>query len=457
MHYSEAICAYLDSRRLDWTTLSDAIWKTPELAYREFASCQCLIEFLEKDGFSIERDVAGIPTAFKASFGSGAPVIGLLGEYDALAGLSQQASSHVKQPVEAGGNGHGCGHNALGAGTAAAAVAIKNHLQQTNASGTIVFFGCPAEERGCGKSFMAKAGVFDEIDVALAWHPNDGNMILDVSCLANIQAEFSFEGKASHAASCPQLGRSALDAAELMNIGVQFLREHVSQDARIHYAFLDAGGQAPNVVQDTAKLLYYIRAPKKEQVQDIYARICNIAQGAALMTDTTASHKMESAMLDLIPNDVLGNLAAAAWSDVGPCAFSQQAKDISENFRSIIGLAEHEVLLPNNVPTYQGAGGLLYASTDVGDVSYVVPTLMLMLTSYTKNTPDHSWQLTAQTGSAIAHDGLVHSAKVLACIAAKIYEDPTHAAKAKAELGWRVPEGFKTLLADDITPDIPNV
>ena len=264
--------------------LADGVWEHPETAFTEFVSAGLLADFLEKEGFAVTRGVADIPTAFSARYGSGRPVIGLLGEFDALSGLSQKAGVAQPCPLEAGGNGHGCGHNLLGVGSLAAALAVKQYLQRTGASGTVIYYGCPGEEGGSGKAFMARSGVFGELDCALSWHPAEVTNVMQSTTLANIQVLYTFEGIAAHAAGCPEKGRSALDAMELMNVGTNFLREHMIDAARIHYAIIDGGGISPNVVQPHASVLYLIRAPRTEQAQELYRRVNLIAQGMAMAT-----------------------------------------------------------------------------------------------------------------------------------------------------------------------------
>lgn len=454
MTSKEQVIQLVDAKKDFFSDVSDKVWSTPELGFLEFKSAKTLMDALEEQGFKVEKGLAGIETAFKGTFGSGKPVISFLGEFDALPSLSQKACLGVKDPVEEGGNGHGCGHNALGAGSLAAATALKDYMEKNNLPGTVVYFGCPAEESGCGKTFMAREGVFDDVDIAITWHPGSTNSIWGISSLANIIVLFHFKGVTSHAAASPHLGRSALDAAELMNVGVNFLREHVIDSARIHYAFQDVGGGAPNVVQDRATVLYYIRAPKTEQVMEIYPRVIKCAEGAAHMTETELTVEIKSGLSDYIPNDVVSKVMSESLMELGPIEFSDESKAIADavyaslteaDIKSGVGsLAQYmsaeeaakrvgEKLIPDPFP-YKRLPIHMPGSTDVGDVSYVVPTAQLSAVTSVIGTPGHSWQNTAQAGSCLAHEGLNYAAKVMALTGVKLLENPQLVEQAKAEL-----------------------
>lgn len=279
--FTSFINDYIEKNQHQFTTLSDDIWDHPETRFEETYSSTLLADALEKEGFHVERGVGNIETAFIASYGSGTPVIALLGEFDALAGLSQHSACSEPSPVIENGNGHGCGHNLLGTAALSAAYAVKAWLKENNLSGTVRFYGCPGEEGGSGKTFMVREGLFNDVDAAITWHPESFSGVFNVKSLANIQTAFRFKGIASHAANSPHLGRSALDAVTLMNVGVQFLREHIIQEARIHYAVTNTGGASPNVVQADAEVLYLVRAPQLDEAQDIYQRVIKIAEGAA--------------------------------------------------------------------------------------------------------------------------------------------------------------------------------
>ena len=305
MNIQTFISDYIENRRETFIKLSDKIWETPEIYFEEYQSAEYLCQALEEEGFQVERNAAGLQTSFIGSFGSGNPVVAILGEFDALPGLSQKKGLTKNEPISAGGHGHGCGHNLLGTGAFAAAVSIKEYMQQTGLKGTVRYYGCPAEENGSGKAYMTRAGLFDDVDFALSWHPETKPIIMNFSSLANYAVRFIFNGKSAHAAAAPHLGRSALDAVELMNVGVNYLREHMIPEARIHYAITDTGGNSPNVVQAHAEVAYLIRAPKKKQVIDLSNRVNDIAKGAALMTGTKMEAVFEGAASDLIPNNTL--------------------------------------------------------------------------------------------------------------------------------------------------------
>lgn len=464
----------IDSKYRRLTEVSDRIWSNPETAFGEYESVKLLMDLLKKEGFSVKENVADIPTAFSASFGKGRPVIGLLGEFDALSGLSQKAGSDVKCPVTRGGNGHGCGHHLLGVGSIAAAMGIKDYLEQTGREGTVIYFGCPGEEGGSGKAFMAGAGVFDDLDLALTWHPGDVNGVMAGSSLANIQVSYKFKGIASHAAAVPHLGRSALDAAELMNVGVNFLREHVIPEARMHYAITDTGGFSPNVVQAQAEVLYLLRAPQNAQVQDIYKRVNKIAQGAAMMTETEVEIDFVKACSNIIPNTVLENLLYQKLKEVPLPTYTKEDEDYAAKMQASIenvaytveGLAAavadpdlKEKLLSmkdkpllDTVMPYVPKETAMPGSSDVGDVSWVCPTAQINTVCYAANTPGHSWQLVSQGLAHPAHRGMVYAGKVLAAAAVELLENPRLIDKAKKEFKMRVGDGYVCPIPKGVKP-----
>ena len=454
MSIKDQIAELVESKKDFFNTVSDKVWETPELGFLEFKSAATLMSALEEQGFKVEKGLAGIETAFKGTYGSGKPVISFLGEFDALPSLSQKAGLGTKDPVEDGAPGHGCGHNALGAGSMAAATALKDYMEKNNLPGTVVYFGCPAEESGCGKTFMAREGVFDDVDIALTWHPGSTNSVWGISSLANIIVLFHFRGVTSHAAASPHLGRSALDAAELMNVGVNFLREHVIPEARMHYAFQDVGGGAPNVVQDRATVLYYIRAPKTEQVMEIYPRVIKCAEGAAHMTETELTVEIKTALSDYIPNDVVSQLMYDCMLELGDLQFSDEAKAVAKTVAASFTEAdkrgamnqllqymskeEAEKVMEEGVIStpfpYKKLPIHMPGSTDVGDVSYVVPTAQLGTCCAALGTPGHSWQQTSQGCTVLAHEGTEYAAKVMALTGAKLLDQPELIEKAKEEL-----------------------
>lgn len=463
----------VESKKEYFAKLNDKVWSTPETGFAEHKSAQALTDALTEQQFKVETHLAGIPTAFKGVWGKGKPVIAFLGEFDALPSLSQKAACAVKSPVEEKGNGHGCGHCSLGAGSMAAATAVKEYMQQHSLEGTVVFFGCPAEESGCGKTFMAREGVFDDVDIALTWHPDTTNHILSLSTLANIIVEFHFKGTTSHAAASPHLGRSALDAAELMNVGVNYLREHIVPEARVHYAYRDVGGGAPNVVQDRAVVLYYIRAPKTQQVLEIFPRVVKCAEGAAHMTETQVEVKIKTALSDYIPNSVVSSVMGETMAEIPP-QFSPDAYHLAKEMQK--SLSETELgaarealyrLMPKDaaaealekglataVVPYSKSDECMAGSTDVGDVSHLVPTAQLMAAAAAVGTPFHSWQMTAQAGSIIAHEGINYAAKVLAVTAAKLLCSPDLVEKAKAELYSTTGGVYRCPIPADVKPSV---
>ncbi|MDO4261445.1 MAG: amidohydrolase [Eubacteriales bacterium] len=447
------IISMVEQRETYFHALSDAVWRTPELFFQEKQSSGTLIAALEELGFFVEKNVAGISTAFTGTYGSGHPVIAILGEFDALPQLSQEAACTEKKPVEEGAPGHGCGHNALGAASMAAAAAVKDYLEATGGQGTIRYYGCPAEEGGSGKSFMVAAGAFRDVDAAVTWHPDTKTCVMGVNQLAIQSVYFTFHGKSAHAAGCPDLGRSALDACELTNVGVNYLREHVVQEARIHYAYQDVGGPAPNVVQDHACLKYYIRAPKIGQMLDIARRVKQIARGAALMTETELDVRVEFGMCDLQPNDVIGKIMAEELAAAGGPVFDEEDRRLARAFREqysrelidndIKDLANYmdtdkaeayrDTLLMDTPLPYYRKYVAKAGSSDVGDVSYAVPTAWLNVAGCAFGTPFHSWYATAMSGSSIMHKAITCAAKTLALTAVRLMREPERIRQAKEE------------------------
>ena len=454
--------------------LSDEIWGYAETAFTEAQSAEALCLYLEREGFVVERNVAQVPNAFSARFGSGAPVIGLLGEYDALFALSQQSDVSEKVPHEPGRPGHGCGHNLLGVASAAAAVAVKDHLVQSGASGTILYYGCPGEEGGSGKAFMAREGVFDELDAAFTWHPGSLNIVSGQSSLANIQVAYKYTGISAHAAADPYNGRSALDAVELLNIGVQFMREHMPGDARVHYAITNSGGFSPNVVQPEAEVLYLVRAPKNAQTSDLFDWVTDIARGAALMTQTQLEVKFVKACSNVIPNNALERLLhvnmaalqlptysqaewdkAAEYNATAPTKKDLVSKYGSEGGQPVIDcLTQHAGKAINDfVLPYFPSTAVTMGSTDVGDVSWVCPTAQFTAVTNAAETPGHSWQYVAQGKSPIAHKGMLFAAEVMAASVFDLLTDEKLLEEAKAEHSARVgPDGYICPIPKGVVP-----
>ena len=454
----KAALAAIDEKNELIAEVADSIWDYAELSMQEVKSAALFVKVLKAEGFQVEEGICGIPTAFSASFGSGGPVIGLLAEYDALSGLSQAAGSTAYHELVKGGSGHGCGHNLLGAASLAAAIAVKRMLQRKGLPSIIRYYGCPRDEGSSGKAFMARDGVFDDIDAAITWHPFGANGVMSISMLANYQIAYRFKGRSAHAAAAPHLGRSALDAVELMNVGVNYLRERIIQEARVHDAVTNTGGRSPNVVQAEAEVLYLIRAPRLPEVAEIYERINNIARGAALMTGTEVDILFDKACSNYIPNRVLGKIAYDNFVEVGPPPFDDADREfarairatLSENdlasdaslTRSFMGGPDPdgivkkcgEAVLFEGILPFSERTALLPGSTDVGDVSWIAPTVQIATTCLAFGTPPHSWQLVAQGVMPAAAKGMLTAAKVMARTAIDVMAKPESVSKARAEL-----------------------
>jgi len=432
--------------------LSDRIWETPELGLHETKSSAALADALEAAGFAVERGVAGMPTAFVATYGEGAPVIALLGEFDALPGLSQRRGTTEHRPIVPNGPGHGCGHNLLGTAAAAAAMAVRHAIRRGEVKGTVRFLGCPAEETLVGKVFMVKEGRFEDVDCALTWHPGQVNQIMNEVHTAVNSVRFTFHGVAAHAAGMPENGRSALDAVELMNVGANFLREHVHYSTRIHYVITD-GGLAPNVVPNRAEVWYFVRAPRRAQVEDVYARLLDIARGACLMTGTTHVVRLVAGCYDTLANKTLDGLLQHTMDAIGAPRYTAEehafarklqatfpagalSKALDDLRRRGVGLGAPggpgtdliEQILP--IPPY---GETLAGSTDVGDVSYVVPTAEMRTVTAPLGTPGHSWQMAASVGSPIGRRGMLFAAQILGAAACDLMSDPALIKRAREE------------------------
>jgi aminobenzoyl-glutamate utilization protein B len=468
MQNTEEIWRLVDAKAADAIALADRVWDTPELCYAEFRSSAAHAAMLEAHGFRVTRNLAGIPTAVMGEAGEGGPVIAILGEYDALPGLSNEAGVAEHRPLPGDGAGHGCGHNLLGAASLLAASAVKDWIERNGIQARIRYYGCPAEEGGAAKVFMVRAGAFADVDVAISWHPAAFTGVNTAASLANTRIDFRFAGRSAHAAAAPHLGRSALDAVELMNVGVNYLREHMPQDARIHYAYLDAGGIAPNVVQSRAAVRYLIRARDLKELNALVARVRKIAEGAALMTETTVTTEIVSAVSNLLPNPPLEKAMYENMLRLGPPrfdaadhAFAREIRatlteeDIAAAFRRHGLPVERDKVLCDIIVPLEARGNGGVGSTDVGDVSWVVPTVQAWGASYAIGTPGHSWQLTAQGKSGIAHKGLVHVAKIMAGTAVDVIRDPTLLAAAKADHAARTAATpYVCPLPPEVTPPI---
>jgi aminobenzoyl-glutamate utilization protein B len=451
MQNTEEIWRIVDAKKEAFEALSDRIWGMPELQYAEFRSVAEHIKELEREGFRVTTDIAGIPTAVVGEAGEGGPVIAFLGEYDALPGLSQEAGLAEHRPITPNGPGHGCGHNLLGSAALLAATATKDWLEANSIKGRVRYYGCPAEEGGGAKTFMVRAGAFADVDVAISWHPSAFCEVVPPVSLANTRIDFRFTGRAAHAAAAPHLGRSALDAVELMNVGVNYMREHMPSDARVHYAMLDAGGIAPNVVQASARVRYSVRARDLPGMMQLLDRVKKIAQGAALMTETAVDTKVISAVSNLLGNAPLEEAMFASLQRLGPPPFDEADRafakeiqttlsdeDIASAYRRVGMPARTDTVLCATVVPRDTAHVPMVGSTDVGDVSWVVPTVQAHGATYAIGTPGHSWQLTAQGKTPAAHKGMVHVAKAMASTAARAFEDETLIRRARADLEARL-------------------
>jgi aminobenzoyl-glutamate utilization protein B len=432
---------WIESNRSMFTELSNEVWGYAELGYKEFESSKTLMDALEEAGFSIEGGVAEIPTAFVASYGNAqSPVIGILGEFDALPGLSQDCVPYQK-PLENGAPGHGCGHNLLGVAGLAACMAVKQAIDTGEVKGTIRYYGCPAEEGGAGKAFMARAGVFDDVDICLTWHPDTFNGTLYANFLANYRVTFKFHGKTAHAAADPFNGRSALDAVELMNVGVNYLREHMIPDARVHYVTINGGGVAPNVVPDFAESLYSVRAPRTDQLNALFERVKDIARGAVLMTGTEVDIEVISGMSNMLPNETINEVLQSKLVEVGAPKFSDEehafARELSKSIPAdsletsayVYGLDSKAVselkkivLFEDVLPAFKSEI-VLPGSTDVGDVSWVAPTGQIFTTCWALGSPGHSWQIVAQGKMGIGQRGMLYAGKVMALSALEFMQN----------------------------------
>ncbi|MGL4286688.1 MAG: M20 family metallopeptidase [Phreatobacter sp.] len=440
---------HVDASKDRLIALSDRVWGMPEVCYTEARSVAEHVAELKHQGFRITENVAGIPTAVIGEAGEGGPVIAFLGEYDALPGLSQEAGVAEHRQVETGGHGHGCGHNLLGSAALLAATAMKNWLAENKIPGRVRYYGCPAEEGGAAKAFMVRAGAFDDADVAISWHPSSFWEVTPPLSLANTRADFVFTGRTAHAAAAPHLGRSALDAVELMSVGVNYMREHMPSDARIHYAVLDTGGIAPNVVQATARVRYSIRARDLPGMLELVERVHKVAKGAAMMTETEVEMRIVSAVSNVLGNGPLEKAMHSILEDLGPPHFDEQdrafaneirstlsAQDIAAVYRSI-GMPETDAPLADFLVPLDAPRNPMIGSTDVGDVSWVVPTVQAHAPTVAIGTPFHTWQVVAQGKAPAAHKAMVQVAKAMAATGAAVLTDPALRAAAKADLAER--------------------
>jgi len=436
------VMSQIDRGQATYTEIMSKIWEYAEVGFQEYKSTALLQDQLKREGFAVQANVAGMPTAFVATYGSGQPVIALLAEYDALPGMSQDGTPEKKE--RPGSNAaHACGHHAFGAGSVEAAVAVKDWLKASGRSGTLRVYGCPAEEGGSGKVYLVRAGLFKDVDVALHWHSSDRNGVTTGPTKANISVKFRFRGVAAHASSAPHRGRSALDGVEAMNHMVNLMREHILQDTRIHYV-ITKGGEAPNVVPAFAEVYYYVRHRDREVVREVFERVCQAAKGAALGTGTTADWEIIGGVHDLLPNEALARVTQANLEQVGGVTYDDADRAFAIALgRTLPGSRPAALELAHQVAPLridlQNDGG---ASTDVGDVSYAVPTVGVHTATWVPGTPGHSWQAAACGATAICAKGRVVAAKALALTAMDLFTQPTTVAAAKAEIQQRRGENF---------------
>ena len=454
-----AACTSVEKHAQSYTALSDAIWEHPEMNFHEDYSAGAIRQALIENGFALTDKLGGMPNAFRAEYGSGKPVIAYLGEFDALSSLSQKAGCAVKDPITPGAPGHGCGHNLLGVGALGAAIAVKEMIERGQLSGTVVYFGTPAEETGSAKTFLARDGFFDGVDAMLTWHPWDYTGIWPGGSLANVKMIFRFKGQSAHAAGSPELGRSALDALELMNVGVQFLREHVPEDTRIHYAITNSGGVSPNVVQASAEAVYLVRSPRLADLEGIKQRVIDCARGAAIMTGTTMEMEFVKGCSNILPNTTMEEMLVAAMHEIGVPQYDESELALAQSLHDALESPEKtlakisrlcsarqraEVLSHQGEPIYTFIAPhtptdspLITVSTDSGDASWCAPTSQISVAAWAADTPAHTWQVVAIGKSSIAHKAMLFAAKTLASVGAQLMADGAQLAAAKEEFAAR--------------------
>jgi aminobenzoyl-glutamate utilization protein B len=472
---SKSILGWLGANEKVFTEMSDQIWAKPETNWGEFFASGLQADYLEKEGFKITRNPSDMKTAFIAEWGEGKPILAYIGEYDALPGLSQKTVPY-REPVKEGAAGQGCGHNILGTAGVAAAVALKKWMQENQTAGTIRYYGCPAEEIGGGKVYFARDGYFDDLDAALSYHPGIYNMASLFRAVAIVSSTFYFKGRSAHAGSAPHMGRSALDAVELMDVGANFMREHVKDGTRIQYVIKD-GGQAPNIVPETASVNYYLRAEKVDYLLEVAQWLSNISKGAALMTGTEVEEIFETGFACMIANKYLAGLTYEVMESVGPIEFTEEeieyAQKINDKFpgenadfiearlemlnakdelANMLRKYKDQPLLGANFPPLDG-DVVFKGATDVGDLSQVAPTGAFWTACFPTCTPGHSWASTATDGMSIGHKGLMHAARILALTGAEMFTDHTHFEKAQAEFKEMMSgKTYQPLIPKDMKP-----
>ena len=448
--HTQAVLSSIEASRDRYAQVAREIWDLAEVGYQETESCALLLQQVRAAGFEVEPGVAGMPTAFVASYGDGRPVIAILAEYDALPGITQDAVPERK-PLPAKGAGHACGHHLFGTGSAAAAIAVKDWLTRTDAQGTIRLYGTPAEEGGAGKVYMVREGLFRDVDAVLHWHAGDRNDASPGTSLANVSAKFRFRGTSAHAAAAPERGRSALDGVEAMNYMANLLREHVPEDTRIHYV-ITSGGSAPNVVPDFAEVYYYVRHPDLDQVRAIFDRLLKAADGAAVGTDTTVEHEVIHGVYAMLPNETLARVTDRSLRQIGGVRYTPDEDAFARRLRESLGSGAPPLLQASRIEPFEMKEGS--ASTDVADVSWVVPTAGLRTATWVPGTAAHSWQAIAAGGTTIGIKGMLVAAKTLTLTAIELFTAPAILSEAKAEHQKRIGPDFvyRALLGDRPPP-----
>jgi len=447
-----AAVASIEKHQPELIKLSDQIWALAETALKENKSSKLLADFAEQQGFKVERGVAGMPTAFVATFGEGKPIIGILGEFDALPGISQKASP-IKEAYESGAAGHGCGHNLFGAGSLGAAVAIKELIAAGKLKGTIRFYGTPAEESVGGKIYMARDGLFNDLDVCLAWHPEDKTRADVQSSQAMVDFIVEFHGKAAHAAFDPWNGRSAVDGMELFTHGLNMLREHVKPSVRIHYT-IQKGGDVPNVIPEYAKIWCWVRDSKRSGVEDVLSRVREIAKGAAMMAGVESKFTIQTGDYEMLVNMVGAKLLQTNLTWLGPIKYAEEEQIFARAIQRATGVEEKSLngaIQPLEEPKPDPPGG----STDVADVSWIVPTLHVSVTTAAEGAPWHAWPVVACGGMSIGHKGMMQAAKVLAATMVDLFEDAKTREVIQAEFKEKTKGQIYKAYIPDGPPPVP--
>ncbi len=449
-HADDSVTGSIDDDREATIALAEDIWQYAEMGYLETQSTERLQEYLQRQGFDVQSGLAGMPTAFLASYGKGEPIIGILAEFDALPGLSQLAKP-AREARIAGAPGHACGHHLFGAASAAAGAAIAAWLEASDTEGTVRVYGTPAEEGGSGKVYMTREGLFDDVDVVLHWHPADRNHASPSSTTSNKSGRFSFHGVAAHAASAPDRGRSALDGVEVMNYMVNMMREHVPSDSRMHYVITD-GGDAPNIVPEFAQVYYYVRHPRTEMVEELFERVVNAARAAAMGTETRLEYEVMHGNYPILPNETLSALVDGNMRKLGGLSYSPAEQAFAETIYKTLIKPTLPLGSENQVQPFVFRQGM--GSTDVGDVSWTVPTVGFGTATWVPGTPAHSWQAVAAGGTTIGHKGMILAAKTLAVTATDLYENPALIERAREEFEERRGANFEysALLGDRKPP-----